>query len=164
MTLPIEVGGEQLNVRLGGRADRVDSLNNGMLRVIDYKTGREALTFNGVRALFKGYPVKRNRPSNIINTLLYAMMLRKEFNRDVRPELFYVGSMVNEDYCPQFIENRGRALPSKRLVAYSEYAEEFERELYAMLQELFDKSIPITQTCDAKVCELCHYCSICNRG
>ena len=164
MLLPIEVGEERFDVRLEGRADRVDSLNNGMLRVVDYKTGIKSLTFNGISALFRGVPIKRNRLSNIVNTLIYAMMLNKEFKRDVRPELFYVGSMVKEDYSPVFNEFMGRGKPYKPLIAYSECAEEFENEVCNVLREIFDKSKSFTQTADEDICSLCDYCLICNRG
>lgn len=162
ITLPIEVGTERFDVKIEGRADRVDSLNNGMLRVIDYKTGKEALTYKSIESLFNGMPIMRNRHSNIINTLLYSMMLSKRFNRDVRPELYYVGSMVKEDYSPLFIE-KSSSKQTNILNAYSECAEEFEREICGVLEHIFDRTIPFSRTEDTNVCVNCYYNNICNR-
>lgn len=163
VTMPIEVEGRKFNVRLAGRADRIDSLDNGMLRVIDYKTGRPKLGYGGIDALFHGEPIATKRESNIINTLLYSMMLRKrEKGRDVRPELYYVGSMVHDDYSPRFIETIDRK--SRTLDAYSECAEEFEREVEATLCEMFDQSKPFSQCDDESACSYCNYNSVCRRG
>ena len=163
MTMPIEVNGEKFDVRLAGRADRIDTLNyDTMMRVIDYKTGKPRLNYAGIDALFHGEPIATQRESNIINTLMYSMMLYHEKQLDVRPELYYVGSMVREDYSPRFVENLGRG-NHKTLNSYSECAEEFEREVRATLCEMFDRTIPFKQCVESSVCEYCDYQTICNR-
>ena len=161
MTMPIEVRGEQFDVRLAGRADRIDSLNNGLMRVIDYKTGKPRLNYNGIDALFHGEPIVTKRESNIINTLLYAMMLSRESGRDVRPELYYVGSMVREEYSSRFVETIDRK--SRTLEAYSEVADEFEAEVASTLREMFDRTTPFKQCADDSACKYCDYQTICNR-
>ena len=161
MTMPIEVGKEKFDVCLAGRADRIDSLNNGLMRVIDYKTGKPRLNYSGVDALFHGEPIVTKRESNIINTLLYAMMLSREKGRDVRPELYYVGSMVREEYSSRFVETIDRK--SRTLEAYSEVAEEFESEVANTLREMFDRSTPFKQCEDDSACKYCDYQAICNR-
>ena len=162
MTLPIEVGEEKFNVLLGGRADRIDSLNNGMLRVIDYKTGKPRLNYSGIDSLFNGEPIATKRESNIINTLLYSMMLSHTRGRDVRPELYYVGSMVHDDYSSRFVETVDRK--SKTLEAYSECAAEFEENVKSVLREMFDRSTPFRQCNDDSACSYCDYNTLCNRG
>ena len=161
MTLPIEVGDERFEVRLGGRADRIDSLNNGLLRVIDYKTGKPRLNYSGIESLFNGEPIATKRESNIINTILYSMMLSHDRGRDVRPELYYVGSMVHDDYSSRFVENIDRK--SRTLEAYSECAVEFEVEVKRTLVEMFDRNIPFAQCEDESACRYCDYKALCNR-
>ena len=161
MTQPIEVRGKRFEVRLAGRADRIDSLNNGLLRIIDYKTGKPRLNYSGIESLFHGEPIATKRESNIINTLLYSMMLSHDRGRDVHPELYYVGSMVREDYSPRFVETIDRK--SRTLEAYSECAEEFEAEVQNTLCEMFDRSIPFSQSEDDSACKYCDYQTICNR-
>ena len=162
LTVPIDVGDEHFNVRLAGRADRIDSLNNGMLRVIDYKTGGVKLGFGGVDSLFHGESIVAKRVSNIINTLLYSMMIARRRNRDVRPELYYVSSMVDKDYSPLFVETINRK--KRTIEAYSEIAEEFEREVINTLCEMHNRSIPFSQCEDESPCQYCDYNSICVRG
>ena len=161
MTMPIEVGEDKFDVRLAGRADRIDSLNNDLMRVIDYKTGKPRLNYSGVDALFHGEPIATKRESNIINTLLYAMMLSRERGRDVRPELYYVGSMVREEYSSRFVETIDRK--SRTLEAYSEVAEAFEAEVASTLREMFDRRTAFKQCEDDSACKYCDYQTICNR-
>ncbi len=161
LDMPIEVEGEHFTVKLAGRADRIDSLNNGMLRVIDYKTGKPRLNYSGIDSLFYGEPIATKRESNIINTLLYSMMLSHDRGRDVRPELYYVGSMVREDYSPRFVETIDRK--SRTLESYSECAEEFEVEVQNALCEMFNRYIPFYQCQDDSACKYCDYNTICNR-
>ncbi len=161
MTQPIDVADKHYDVLLGGRADRVDSLDNGLLRIIDYKTGKPRLNYNGIASLFHGEPIAVQRESNIINTLLYSMMLSKATGRDVRPELYYVASMVRNDYSPLFVENVDRH--SRTLNGYSECAEEFEAEIKSTLCEIFDRSIPFKQCAESSPCQFCDYQIVCNR-
>lgn len=161
LDMPIEVNGEHFTVKLAGRADRIDSLNNGLLRVIDYKTGKPRLNYNGIDSLFYGEPIATKRESNIINTLLYSMMLSHERNRDISPELYYVGSMVHDDYSPKFIETIDRK--SRTLEAYSEVASEFEEAVANTLREMFDRTTPFKQCSDNSACKYCDYQSVCNK-
>ena len=160
--MPIKVGEKEYNVNLAGRADRVDLLGGDMLRVIDYKTGKPRLNYSGIESLFHGEPIATKRESNIINTLLYSMMLSRDRGRDVRPELYYVGSMLKEEYSPLFIETINRK--SRKLEAYSEVAAEFEAEVENTLREMFDRSIPFEQCKEDSACKYCDYRTICNRG
>ena len=161
MVIPIDTNGSHFDVRLAGRADRIDSLNANLMRIIDYKTGKPRLNYNGIEALFHGEPIATKRESNIINTLLYSMMLSHQRGCDVRPELYYVGSMVREEYSPRFVESIDRK--SRTLDAYSEVAAEFEEEVKRTLCEMFDRSIPFEQCEDSSACKYCDYQSICNR-
>ena len=84
---PFSVGSRERKMRFKGYADRVDSLDDGKIRVVDYKTGTAHLEFAGLMQLFCGEA--KQRLSNFINTLLYAMMLRYEYGRDAVPALYY---------------------------------------------------------------------------
>ena len=161
MIVPIESNGEHFDVRFAGIADRIDSLGGNMMRIIDYKTGKPRLNYSGIDALFHGEPILEKRESNIINTLLYSMMLSHKRGCDVRPELYYVGSMVHKDYSPLFVESIDKK--HRTLNAYSEVADEFEAEVKATLCEMFDRTIAFEQCEDSSACEYCDYKSICNR-
>ena len=94
--------GRQLTMRFSGIADRLDRLDDGSLRVVDYKTGAAHLDFDGLEKLFHGEG--RQRLSNILQTLLYALMLRRTEGCDAVPALYYVRAMNRPDYSPQLID------------------------------------------------------------
>ena len=155
----IKVDDTDFCVCLEGRADRIDSLGEGLMRVIDYKTGSEKLEYAGIDKLFGGNYAQRI--SNIINTLLYAMMLSHERGCDVRPELYYVAKMANKEYSPLFVEKRDKQ--STTLTSYALCREEFESKVKDTLCEMFDRKIPFRQCEDTNTCTYCDFKSICGR-
>ncbi len=157
-TFPIEVGGKTLNLKFEGRADRIDKLDNGSLRVVDYKTGSPHLEFASLDALFHGEG--HERLDNILQTLLYSLMLYHTRHCDVEPQLFYVRQMSGNDYSPQ-IKDKGKGRSG---VPYSEYAEEFETLLRSTFEEMYNLDTPFVQCEDEKSCEYCDFKAICKRG
>ena len=155
--IEIEVGEENFVVHLEGRPDRVDSLDNGGLRVIDYKTGRYNTSYKGINSLFNGKSVERN--SKIINTLLYAMILTHRENRWVRPELYFVGEMVKEDYSPRFRDSERQL----NLDSFELCREEFEEAVRMTLTEMFDRRVPFRQCEDVDTCKYCSFKDVCRR-
>lgn len=155
---PFAVGGRELKMRFKGYADRVDSLDDGKIRVVDYKTGTAHLEFAGLAQLFCGEA--KQRLSNFINTLLYAMMLRYEYGRDAVPALYYVRKMADSGYSP-LIFDKSRNLSG---VPYSEYAAEFEEYVGATLREMFDPTVPFRQSEDADACNGCDFAAVCARS
>lgn len=155
---PFVADGRELKVRFKGFADRVDSLDDGKIRVVDYKTGAEHLTFDGLSQLFCGEA--KQRLSNFINTLLYAMMLRYEYGRDAVPALYYVRKMADEGYSPLIFD---KSL-ERSGVPYSEYAAEFEEYVGATLREMFDPSVLFRQCDDADACNSCDFAAVCARN
>ncbi|MFB0956153.1 MAG: PD-(D/E)XK nuclease family protein, partial [Alistipes putredinis] len=139
-------------------ADRIDRLPDGTLRVVDYKTGEPHLDFQGVEALFRGEA--KQRQSNILQTLLYSMMLFHSRGVDAEPTLYYVRAMHRDDYSSRLVDRElGRTG-----VRYSEYREPFERLLRETLAEMFDPAIPFRQCEDAEhTCRYCDFREICKR-
>lgn len=156
-------GERELQVVFKGTADRIDVMDSGMVRVVDYKTGTPHLEFEGVENLFKGS--NRQRQSNTIQTLLYSMMISRSEHRAVMPALYYVRDLGREDYSPQLVEivNEGRAKSRRAVDSYAAYAEEFESHLAATLGEVFDFDRPFTQCDDPDTCAYCDYADICRR-
>lgn len=150
-----------LQINIGGKADRIDSLDNGNLRVVDYKTGRfPNLEFKGIDALF--YGEERHELNNILQTMIYSMVLNKEYGRNIEPTLYYVQHLHKPDFSPHLVDNSKK--PTSE-VDYLSYAEEFENKLRSKLNELFNPAIPFTQCAadDAGCCQYCDYKSICKR-
>ncbi|MFR9566950.1 MAG: PD-(D/E)XK nuclease family protein, partial [Rikenellaceae bacterium] len=146
-------------VRFKGVIDRLDSLDSGELRVVDYKTGGQHLEFKGIESLFKG--AAEQRQSHIIQTLIYSMLLaRREPERVIAPALYYVRSMNREGYSPRIVDCSVK--PHEELLDYATCGEEFESYMREVLCELFDTSVPFRQCEDReKTCIYCDYASIC---
>ena len=147
-------------VQFAGIADRIDRLDDGTLRVVDYKTGSPHLEFDGVEQLFHGEEKKRSRMSNIVQTLLYAMMLYRKRGVDAVPSLYYVQKINAPDYSPLLQDKAAKATGAP----YSFYAEDFEEEVRAVLSEIYDPSVPFRQCSDPEVCTYCDFNGICKRG
>lgn len=150
-------GDRELLMKFAGIADRIDMLSDGTLRVVDYKTGAPHLEFDGVESLFTGEG--RHRLSNILQTLLYAMMLHRSQGRDVEPALYYVRAMNRPDFSPQ-LDDKGDGVRGAR---FSFYAERFEELLRETLAELYDPTVPFRPCEDRDTCKFCDFNIICKR-
>lgn len=144
-------------VRFAGKADRVDRMQDGSLRVVDYKTGSIHLEYKGLDDLF----VNKNRAlnGNIFQTLLYSLMLWQDRGADARPALFYVRRMNSSDYSPYLVD---KAMKGKE-IRYSILRGDFEDRLREKLLELFDFSTPFRPCEDHEPCDFCDFKSICRR-
>jgi RecB family exonuclease len=139
-----------LTVIFNGVADRIDRLPDGSLRVVDYKTGNP-----------------KNNASALLQMGLYAKMAgtpTANFNyaetdpahKKVETALYYVRDMSKAG------RNADGEL-SGVCKADNDSDNEFEETLRATLAELFDTSVPFTQTPDPKRCEWCDFRVICRR-
>ncbi len=154
---PFATAGRTLELKFAGIADRIDRLDDGTLRVVDYKTGAPHLEFDGIESLFSGEG--KQRLSNILQTLLYSMMLFRSRGCDARPALYYVRSMHRDDYAPD-LDDKQIGL---RGASYSSYAVGFEQAVRAALAELYDPAVPFVQCEDADTCKFCDFNIICKR-
>ncbi len=151
--------GDGRTVKVGGIADRIDSLDSGDLRVVDYKTGSLHLEFGGVESLFEGE--SRQSLGNLLQTMIYSMVLYHNFSRNVQPALYFARYINNEDYSPRLMDKQRGAE-----VDYASYAEEFEQLLGERLRELFDRRIPFRRCGKEEADKVCKYCDfkvICKR-
>jgi hypothetical protein len=147
-----------ITVRLSGRADRIDTLVDNTMQVIDYKSGnRPHLEFDGIESLFHGEA--EQRISNIFQTLLYSMMLKKKFGVDSKPSLYYASKMLDSEYSP-LINDKSTG---KMIEQYSSVADVFESELTTILDELFNPLVEFKQTEDVEACKYCDFNRICKR-
>ena len=154
---PFRVGGRELSLHFEGISDRVDSMSDGSIRIIDYKTGSNHLEYNSLDALFNGSPDER--VSNITKTMLYAMMMYHTSGCDVRPVLYYVRSMHDADYSPLLVDKSRKTTGDM----YSSMREEFESLVASKLSEMYDPDVPFRQCEDKKACVYCDFREVCGR-
>ncbi|MGV3763645.1 PD-(D/E)XK nuclease family protein [Parapedobacter sp.] len=91
---PITVAGETKTVCLYGIIDRVDVVA-GKTRIVDYKTGRDELKFNGYDTLFAPASAKSNKA--MIQTLFYTLLYEQVTGAaGVEPNLYVARKLRNE--------------------------------------------------------------------
>ena len=145
-----------------GLADRIDTLDDGRIRIVDYKTGRPHSDFASVEALFGSVADQRN--DAVLQTLLYSYIVRYMQRQgelpgvEVCPTLYYVRMMYTADYAPLINIKNGASVTS-----YGPHAECFEARLRELLADLFDPARPFLQCEDRKPCEYCDFTAICRR-
>ncbi len=145
--------------RIGGIIDRMD-LKGDTLRVVDYKTGGEADIPPDVASLF----VPGEKRSNyVFQTCLYAaIMCRREPSRKIAPALLYIHHAASDDYSP-VIQMGGPRMPKEPVADFRPHEAEFRARLQALLEEIFDPSVPFTQTKTEGKCAYCDFRSLCRR-
>ena len=132
--LEFELNGKKEQVKLFGFIDRVDE-RNGVVRIVDYKTGSDKLTFSAIEKLFDTDGKSINKA--LIQTLIYTYAYERQSGRTgVEPNLFIVKTMAD-----------GKVhFNSRKLVLSDVYLEEvkpiFLEELQAKIAELFDVNVP----------------------
>ncbi len=147
--LPLEGNPEVL---LGGSIDRADKKND-VIRVIDYKTGKDDIEFDGsVSDLLNRDVKKRNKAA--FQTMMYALLFQKNARPSTEPVKLLPGLMNRSNL---FEDNFTFGL--KKDKAYVKDAtpllEEFEQSLTSTLTEVYDLAIPFNQTDKKEICEWC---------
>ena len=142
-----------------GILDRLDSLRNGEVRVVDYKTGAvkdEDFVINSsnaqkvVSALFS--PTSNSRPKIALQLYLYDRFVQSDalycnskiINTIYQPPRLHVKEVENISLCPEFISLMDEALAG-------------------LLKTLPDLSVPFSRTSVLKDCEYCDFKTICGR-
>lgn len=162
-------------VCFSGFIDRVDRCGE-VLRLIDYKTGREQQHLPDWERLFRSDTDKKSPYKAFAQLMLYAEAvlhgtlstpipsLVHDFDK-IRPALYMLREMSKETperydpYLTYAAVGERKKLP---LESYEEVREAFLTELYPLLEELFDAEKPFTQTLQPQHCTYCHFKYICH--
>ncbi len=159
LDLPI---GDQHTVALKGIIDRIDE-KDGIIRVIDYKTGQDNKVFTSIESLFDREDEKRNKAA--MQTFFYALLYANKHpeTTTVVPGIFNSKEMFSKDF-GYHLKLQGEKPSQKTPVSNAlPYLEEFRERLTNLLRELYATDTPFDQTDDVKKCEYCAYREICGR-
>ncbi|MFC7668435.1 PD-(D/E)XK nuclease family protein [Hymenobacter humi] len=158
-------GSGRLAVRLFGKADRVDQLPDGRLRVVDYKTGlveANDLNLTGYKGRFSPAEATErllweatSSADKVRQLWLYRLMLASTEKRET--ENTGIVSMRNLD----------KGLLSADLSFLTPEGQDFvqvsEELVRKIVLRILDPTEPIRKTDDLKKCEYCSYRGICAR-
>ncbi len=140
-------------VKLFGIIDRVDKVD-GMLRVIDYKTGRSEIDYKGdIVNIFRAD--NKTRPSTALQLLFYLVLLenntvdnKKLINPEETTMLVYSLSSMFQGIMPGLSVTR------------HEY-EQYRKGLISVLEEIYNPEIKFTGALNAEKCKYCYFKSFC---
>jgi hypothetical protein len=143
-------------VVLGGTIDRIDRKGNEV-RIIDYKTGRDELDFRDVASLF-ARDGKRNKAA--FQTFLYALLYK---NNNSSEELKIIPGLINRNNLFDDDFQFGLKMNKEYLADATPLFPEFEINLKALLEEIFNPEEVFDQTDREEACKICPFTGICYR-
>lgn len=145
--------GGTLNVRLKGIIDRMDR-KDGVLRILDYKTGRKLDTPKSIDDLFL-----RNGKANehAFQIFYYAYLLAG------------IQEMKSQRIAPVLLYTRATSKPDKSDLYYkvstdvvmdfeNQFRQEYEKRLMDVVNEIFDPSVPFHPAEGGRKSEACKHC------
>lgn len=152
-----EVGGKTYTVPLGGAVDRLD-WKKGILRIIDYKTGKlENPALDSLEKLTGDMIVKKKE---IFQLLFYRYLLKRDGRHkgDFKLGVYPFKRLGEELKFVQFGKKE-----TKSEIITDEMVVWFEGLLRDIFREMFDPEVSFHQTDDEKRCHHCPYVDICSR-
>ncbi len=149
---------EHKTLNIGGTIDRLDE-KDGIVRVIDYKTGSGEDYFTNVEELF--LDTKHKNKKAIFQTLLYSYIIKKNFpvNISFQPGVVWIKKIFTS---PDYSLKKGSGSKKEKLslkLIEDEYITEFKNHMSI----LFNPEIPFKQTENKDNCKICSYKSICGK-
>ncbi len=155
--LSIKTEEGEKEVALGGVIDRMD-IKDAVVRLLDYKTGKDTKKITSIGSLFDRENMKRNKAA--MQTFLYAFFYHYQFPENqlpLKPGIINIKEIYSPNFSPYL------QLDDVEVNDYRVFAEEFEKGLRGLLEEIVDPLIPFDQTEDKKKCTYCAYKELCGR-
>lgn len=150
-TFQVPMSDRTLQVKVGGTIDRMDS-KDGVLRIIDYKTGGQAPKATDMDAVFTG----KRRDHRIFQTFLYASVMCHRQALKVSPGLLLIHRAASNDFSTDIIFDK------EPVSDFSLLDRDFREHLQALLYEIFDTNIPFKQAeFRPDACRWCDYAQLC---
>lgn len=169
-TIDITQGSELKRLKIGGRIDRLDLVDEGTaherIRVVDYKTGsRQIKPLPDVDSIFLPQNIHEHS-DYYLQTLLYADIVRNQkaaFNLHVpseiavSPALVFIQHAGTEGYDPTLCFGR------TPIFDVAPYSQQFNDLLKQTITEILSPDVPFSPTSDLKVCATCPFAPFCRR-
>ncbi|WP_430816833.1 PD-(D/E)XK nuclease family protein [Carboxylicivirga sp. RSCT41] len=148
----------ELKLNIGGFIDRLEN-KDGILRVMDYKTGTGDPTISSINDLFDTDKHKKNKAT--FQTLLYSLILEETGDSSpVQPGVIWVRDVFKKSYDTQLFLKEGK---SKNPIILQPVRDEFKAGLNSLFEELYNPDIPFQPVDNVDKCRYCVYKTLCNR-
>ena len=155
-SIDFEIDNKKQQIITGGIIDRVDE-KNGVVRILDYKTGSTDTDFKSVEQLINKDIDKR--PKAVLQTFVYAEAFKNENPsfEIIEPGIIKVKEILSGNYD---IAIRFNKVPVNN---YLQFRDEFKQEIKTVVSEIFNIEKAFCQTNNDKKCAYCDYSNICHR-
>src|SRR5690606_13798778 len=150
-------------VGLKGIIDRVDKKEN-VIRVIDYKTGRDNKVFESVESLFDRNKKKRNKAA--MQTLICSLLFEetgKSNGAMITPGLYNARELFQNSFDIHLQQKKEGTRQQDAVWDARPLFNDLKMGMSKLLEEVFDPQVPFDQTADLRVCGYCAYAGICHR-
>lgn len=142
----------QLSVNIKGSIDRVDKIGE-ITRLIDYKTGKEELSFKSLPSLFDRN--EKKRPKAIMQVMMYGLFYLMEHpNAHTAPHIYSLRNIYGD-----FSSNI--TFGQHPVEDISIFMDEYTAVFNDLLTEIFNPEIPFYQTEKVENCKYCAFKDIC---
>lgn len=147
LDFPILVNGKEETVQIYGIIDRVDEvvtdLGEVKKRIVDYKTGADAVKFSSIEKVFAA----NTENKALVQTLFYAYVFEQKTGiQNLEPNLYVARKMREEGTL--FYGSRGALMEGDFLAAQKD---EFVNFLRATLEEIFNTEVPFKHNPEAHI-------------
>ena len=153
--------GSMKQIRLKGIIDRLDS-KDGILRIVDYKTGTDKGHPKSMDVLFPPVNAK-DRMSQAFQIFYYAyiMSFQPEFSKfRLAPTLLYTRSSSKPTADDIYYSVGGNTITDFT----AQYGQEIEERLKGIISEIFNPDTPFEPTDDKEACKRCDFINLCGRN
>ena len=145
---------ENFSINISGFIDRIDE-KDGVIRIIDYKTGGDTKKFKDVDSLFSDE--RRLRNDAVFQLFFYSLLFveNKGSDKPIIPGLNNIREINNKNFDYKLI------IGNQKINDIREYLISFEQLLIGKLNEIYDEKLMFEQTKDIEICKYCSYRNIC---
>lgn len=157
--IEINPNGNPIKVKLGADIDRVDK-KDGIVRVLDYKTGRDETEIGDFESIFN--PIKNKNETGRkagYQTFFYAWLYASKYGTEqaIVPGLINIKQFFRSDFDFR-LKTKGNPIEDAR-----PYLAAFDENMKSLLSQVFSMEEPFSQTDDESKCAYCDFKGICER-
>ncbi len=141
--------------------DRIDFAGSGgSMRFVDYKTGKDKLSFKSIESSFDNS--LQDRPKVLFQLMFYCLCYSRltGYEGPIQPYVYLTKTLFTEGLPPL-------TLGGKTIEDYREYIETFESELAGVINRIFDDTTPFDALVNdpaynGRHCTFCRFKAICS--